>query len=328
MRETPEISVVIPSRNARCWLPHSLASIGGHREVEIIVVDDGSTDGTGPLLAGLAAADPRLRVLEGPQRGASAARNLAIAAARAPLVAFLDADDRWRLDKLAIQAALHAARPELGFSFTDYLHRRPDGTLGGGCFAFWPGFAARHGGRREPFVLGVDGLAQIYAENVVGTSTVIARTDLLRAAGGFDEGLSQAEDWDLWLRLAAMAPVGCVPRALAEYRQHRPGNLSSANGARARAMREVAARHATPARALSPAAVRTCRTRLLVAEAEAAMAADAPLRAAGLRLRALAQQPSARQLRETAAALLAPLPRLRSALRVLHPAARQACSLR
>jgi glycosyltransferase involved in cell wall biosynthesis len=320
MTQPPAISVVIPSRDARRWLPHAIASIGG-AEVEILVVDDGSTDGTAAFLARLGAEDPRLRVLRGPGRGAAAARNLAIAAARTPLIAFLDADDRWRLDKLAVQAALHAARPEIGFSFTDYRHRRPDGTLGGSCFAFWPCFAARHAGRDEPFLLGEDGFAQLYAENVVGTSTVMARTDLLRAVGSFDESLAQAEDWDLWLRLAACAPVGCVPRALAEYRQHRPGNLSAAGAARAAAMRAVARRYEAAARVISPSAVRACRARLLVAEAEAAAAAGARLRAGALRLRAWAWQPSARQLREAAAALLRPL---RPAAPPLQPVARQA----
>jgi GT2 family glycosyltransferase len=305
---SPEISVIIPARDARRWLPHSIASIGPADAVEIIVVDDGSADGTRDFLGALAAVDRRLVVLDGPRRGAAAARNRAIAAARAPLVAFLDADDRWRLGKLRAQAALHAARPEIGFSFTDYRHRKPDGRLGGGCFAFWPGFAARHAGRDDGFLLGPDGLAQIYAENVVGTSTVMARTVLLREAGGFDETLRQAEDWDLWLRLAARAPVGCMPEALAEYRQHTPGNLSGATADRARAMRAVAARHAAAAEAIDPAAVRACRARLLVAEAEAASAEGARLRAASLRLVAFAARPSRRLAREIAATLVRPLP--------------------
>lgn len=300
----PEFSVVIPSRDALRWLPRAIASIGGAPGVEIIVVDDGSTDGTDAFLAGLARLDPRLRVLAGPGRGAAAARNAGIAAARAPLIAFLDADDRWRLEKLAWQGALHRARPDLGFSFTDYLHRKPDGRLGGGCFAFWPRFGARHVARSEGFDLGADAMAQVYAENVVGTSTVVARTDLLRAVGGFDEALAQAEDWDLWLRLAARAPVGCVPRPLAEYLQHRPGNLSRAGAARAAGMRLVAARHAAAVRAQDGGALRACRARLLVAEAEAAQAGGQWLRATGLRLGALALRPSARLAREAAAGLL------------------------
>jgi GT2 family glycosyltransferase len=303
----PEISVIIPTRNARRWLPHAIASVGADERIEILVVDDGSTDGTDAFLAGLARADSRFVVLAGPRRGAAAARNRAIEAARAPLVAFLDADDRWRLDKLLVQAALHAERPQIGFSFTDYLHRKPDGRLGGGCFAFWPGFAARHAGREEGFVLGADALAQVYAENVVGTSTVMARTALLRAVGGFDETLRQAEDWDLWLRLAARAPVGCIPAALAEYRQHRPGNLSAAGSERARAMRVVAERHAPAVQALDRGALRACRSRLLVAEAEAASAAGARLRSAALRLVALGATPSRRLAREFAAAVLRPV---------------------
>jgi glycosyltransferase involved in cell wall biosynthesis len=304
----PAVSVVIPSRDALRWLPRAIASVGGGPGVEIIVVDDGSTDGTEAFLAALMRQAPGLRAITGPGRGAAAARNAGIAAARAPLIAFLDADDRWRLDKLAQQAALHTARPDLGFSFTDYLHRKPDGRLSGSCFEFWPRFAARHVAQPGGFELGSDALAQLYAENVVGTSTVMARADLLRALGGFDEGLAQAEDWDLWLRLAARAPVGCLPQPLVEYLQHRPGNLSRAGLARARAMRLVADRHAAAARAQDPGAVRACRARLLVAEAEAALAGGARIRAATLRLGALALVPSARLARETAATLLRPLP--------------------
>ena len=174
------------------------------------MVDDGSTDGTAELLERLCAADPRLRVLLGPCRGPSAARNHALGQVRAPLIAFLDADDRWRLDKLEAQLALHAAHPGIGFSFTDYRHVTVDGEDRGPCLGFWPRFAARHAGRDEPFLLGPDALAQLYAENVVGTSTVIVRTALLRELGGFYDRLGSAEDWDLWLRLAARA-VGAVP---------------------------------------------------------------------------------------------------------------------
>jgi glycosyltransferase involved in cell wall biosynthesis len=297
----PEITVIIPARDAAAWLPRAILSVGPSEAVEILVVDDGSTDGTPALLAGMAAHDPRLRVLPGPGRGPAAARNLGLAAARGPWVAFLDADDRWRLDKLAAQLAFHRAHPEMGFSFTDYRHRLATGEDRGACFAFWPRFAALVAGRTQPFLL-PEAADALLAENVVGTSTVMARADLLRELGGFDEALRQAEDWDLWLRLAARAPVGCLPREWMDYTLHRPGNLSGARRARLAALRDVARRHSAGA---ARGAVRACAARLLVAGAEAAAAEGARGRAALLRLAAALRQPTRRLWREAAAAMLA-----------------------
>ncbi len=301
---TPAVSVVIPARNAARWLPRALASVGPRPDLEILVVDDGSTDGTAELLERLTTADARLRVLHGPCRGPSAARNHALAEVRAPLVAFLDADDRWRLDKREAQLALHAAHPGIGFSFTDFRHVTVEGEDRGTCLGFWPRFAGRHAGREEGFVLGADGLAQIYAENVVGTSTVMVRTALLRELGGFYDRLGSAEDWDLWLRLAARAPVGCVPRVLMDYTIHRPGSVSTDAARRLNAVRTVAGWHEAAAAALDRGAVGACRARLLVAAAEAEERGGHRLRAGLLRVAALLRRPSRRLAREAAAGLL------------------------
>ena len=296
-------SVVIPARNVARWVPRALASIGPEPCLEILVVDDGSTDSTPALLRAASQHDPRIRILAGPSQGPSAARNLALAAARAPLIAFLDADDRWRPSKLARQLALHAARPDLGFSFTDYRHLSMDGQDFGTCFGFWPRFAARHAGRRVGFELGPDAMAQIYAENVVGTSTVVASTALLRSVGGFGEVLCSAEDWDLWLKLAAEAPVGCVPEVLADYSIGRPGAVSRDRNARLTALREIARRHAEPVRRMAPSAISACEARLLVAQAEAAETEGRRHRGAALRIGALVRQPNRRLAREAAAGL-------------------------
>ena len=303
MNTDPSLSIIIPARNVAGYLPASIGSIGPG-PYEILVVDDGSTDDTPRVLQALAAEEPRLRVLQGPCKGVSAARNLAISQARAPLTAFLDADDNWRPGKLAAQMALHDAHPPLGFSFTDYRHVSPEGEDRGTCFEYWQGFAARHARAPMAFRLGGDALAQIYAENVVGTSTVMARTRLLRESQGFAAHLGNAEDWDLWLRLAAAAPVGCLKHVGTDYLMHRAGNLSNNARQRAQALREVAGCYRDVARAQDRGAVSRCEARLLTAEAEAASAAGQHWRAAARQCGAVLREPRRRAARQAAAMVL------------------------
>lgn len=307
MSTHPTASVIVPARNCLRYLTAAIASVGEMTDIEIIVVDDGSTDGTGAWLMERRRRDPRLRVLEGPARGPGRARDLAIEHARAPLLAFLDADDIWYPGKLAAQIALHAAFPEAGFSFTDYRHVSPDGVDKGPCFSFWPRFHARHHEATAPFELGADALAQLFAENVVGTSTVVARTECVREVGGFDAALPSAEDWDLWLRLAERWPVLAVPQVFADYLMHRPGNATGNVRARLLAMRMIGHRHGGAARAQDPRAARAFSFRLTCAESEVAGITGQPLRSARLACAAFLMQPSRRQAREAAAACAAAL---------------------
>lgn len=297
------VSVVIPTRDCLQYLPKAIASIGTAADVEIIVFDDGSSDGSTAWLAQQARRDSRLRVLRGEGVGPSMARNLAIDAASAPLIAFLDADDVWYPQKLAVQMALHRRWPEVVLSFTDYRHVTVEGEDRGGCFAFWPRFRAQTAGAREPFLLGGDAIAQIYAENVIGTSTVIARTDVLRELGGFACDLLSSEDWDLWLRLAARGQVACVPQVLADYLMHRPGNVTRNLRARMTAVRIIADRHAAKVRRFGYWPVNTLEARLLGGRADAAQAAGLKWRAAGLRLMSLLRAPDRRTAREVVSSL-------------------------
>jgi len=302
MCDTPAVSVIIPTRNCLRYLPLAVASIGPAPDAEIIIFNDGSTDGTAEWLEQAARADGRIVVLEGTGIGPSKARNRAIAVARAPLLAFLDADDIWYPEKLSIQLALHRAWPEIGFSFTDYRHITQEGDVRGSCFAYWPRFRERSQGRSEPFALGGDALAQIFAENVVGTSTVMARTDLVRALGGFANDLPSSEDWDLWLRLASRSQVMCVPRVLADYLMHRPGNLTGNLRARVLAMRIIGVRHKAAVGALDRSALREFNARIREGEAEIARSSAKYTRAFLSRVAALALAPSVRAAREAACA--------------------------
>lgn len=299
---TPAVSVMIPTHNCLRWLPSALASVGPRPDIEIIVFDDASTDGTADWLATAADADHRIVVMRGQGIGPSKARNRAIGVARAPLLAFLDADDIWYPGKLDLQIALHAARPEVAFSFTDYRHVTEDGQDRGSCFAYWRQFhgqCRRHAGA---FLLGSNAMALLFAENVVGTSTVMARADAIRAMGCFSEDLPSAEDWDLWLRLAKTAPVLCIPQVMADYMIHRTGSVTSKLRARAISTRMIGARHQDAVRTMSSRAVRSFMSRVLEADAEIAMRMGEPWGSLGCRIAALAWSPSVRTAREALAA--------------------------
>src|SRR4051794_34258617 len=199
-----DVSVVVPTHDRRQILPQTVQSILCQRGVaiELIAVNDGSTDGTGPWLDRLAATDPRVKIVHHAEpRFVSGARNAGIARAAGRWVAFCDDDDIWAPDKLAVQ--LSALRV---------------GSARGGC----TGVAV--GGERlqvigHHHVEGGDVLASLLESNRIPTgSTVIAECDLIRDVGGFDPGLRGSEDWDLWVRLALHSPLAAVDRPLIAYR--------------------------------------------------------------------------------------------------------------
>lgn len=295
----PRCSVVVPTRNSLQHLKNALLSVRQQkvREIEIIVVDDGSTDGTTEWLRARSLDWPQLRIVAGDGRGPADARNRAIAAARAPLVAFLDADDLWWKGKLARQLAYHEANPRVGLSFTDYLHVDGDGQTHGSCFQYWR-FCAVHD--RQAFRPVADAEATLLGTNVVGTSTVVARLADLCAVGGFSTDLPSAEDWDLWLRIAARSPVAVTSAILTSYLINRPGNLTSRAQPRIDAISTVLARYDDRDSLLYRRAKRLVRARLAEACADAHLAADQQFRALLDRLKVLAMRPNARTARATA----------------------------
>ena len=260
MQTAPELSIIIPASGTATALRSAIDSIGDFAACEILVV----TERHAPSVP----ADPRIVTLRAQGHGANAARNLGLAVARAPLVAFLNPQDRWLGSKLETQLMLHSARSGIGLSFTDHVLVGEDGRDHGSVLELAGGFGMRHAGRSLPFALGEDALAQLFAEDVIGISTVVAQTALLRDAGGFDPGLASAAPWDAWPRLATMAPMVCVPWVLAEQRLPPPARLRQEAPTRLAAMRQVARRHRDAVLCQDAAAVRHCAARLLVGEAE------------------------------------------------------------
>lgn len=294
----PAVTVIIPARNCLRYLPAAIDSVKaqGVPNVEIIVIDDGSTDGAAQWLeAQSAEATPYLTTLAGGGEGPSVARNRGIAAARAPLLAFLDADDVWLPGKLVNQVAFHAANPETAFSFTNYLHVDPEGRSYGTCFEYWPAFRriAKSASMPVSYQHLTSPHARLITENVVGTSTVMARRDALQNASGFDASLRYAEDWDLWLRLAVAGQVGFTAKLGVHYLMRRPGSASEDVRLRIECMRRIVATHAPAvAAAGGAAALRRAWALVLMTEADLARSEQRHRAAVAADLAALCRAPS------------------------------------
>ncbi len=210
---SPLVSVIIAAFNAADFIEDTCRSVmrQTHERLEVIVVDDGSTDRTAAIVEALAAADPRFRLIRQQNLGVAAARNRAIASAAGEFVAPLDADDVWDPTKLERQVArLQAAGPGAGMAYCWWAWIDVHGTLLD----------------RSPFwrVEG-DVLARLTEVNFTGSASVpLFRRAVLDVVGGYDDrlrarGAQGCEDWDLALRVAGRYQVVGVPAMLVGYRR-------------------------------------------------------------------------------------------------------------
>lgn len=205
----PLVSVVIPTYNRVAFLAEAVHTVLAQTcaDLELIVVDDGSTDHTAQMVEGVA--DPRVNLLALRHSGSPArARNAGIERARGRYIAFLDSDNLWDPSKLEDQLAALAARPECRWCHTG---QRCIDELGA-PHAWWPmPLVASEGWIAEPLLrrsMGVNG------------SSVLVSGALLREVGGFDETFVWGEDYDLWVRLALRSPIACVSGVRLQHRIH------------------------------------------------------------------------------------------------------------
>lgn len=198
------VSVVIPSYNSARHLAQAITSVRAQRRPvdEIIVVDDGSQDDSPRLAASLGATC----LSTGRNGGPSRARNVGVQAARGDLVAFLDADDWWDPGHTEAVIGLLDRFPEAGVAFARI--RR--------CGS-WTGESDRFIPEGQP----LDVFWTTVRDNIVPQMAVAARRDVILAAGGYDESMRFAEDYDLWLRLARRHVLFvCTHQVTANYRGH------------------------------------------------------------------------------------------------------------
>lgn len=206
------VSVVIPAHNAQWCVEKAIDSAlnQGYPSCEVIVVNDGSTDGTASILARYR---KRIRVIEQENTGLSRARNAGIGQALGEFVAFLDADDHWAPTKLERQVALLQAQPNIGFCSTETIA------------------ADEHGREVNRWccpVMSQSVLHTIFAQNaaVAGSgSSVLVRREVLDRVGLFDPALRSLEDIDMWMRMAAVTDYACINEPLT-YILKRRGSMS------------------------------------------------------------------------------------------------------
>ena len=211
-----EIDVIIPVFNGEKYLAETIKSVQQQTlsPKRIIVVNDGSTDGTAQTIDSLQQSDPRILPLHLPQnKGVSAARNAGIAASSAPFVAFLDADDIWLPEKLEAQIdVFQQGEPETGFVHSScFVIKNTTGKESSSVTTVLS--PTRRGDIFLHLLLGncfVSGSA----------SSVLVRRDILDQAGHFDEQLSLGEDGDLWIRLSRISHVDYTPKAVVGIRAH------------------------------------------------------------------------------------------------------------
>lgn len=204
MSDGPRVSVIVPAHNAEATIEEAVQSVLGQTfaDFELIVIDDGSTDGTVDRVRRVR--DPRLRVVSFPNGGLPLSHNRGLDAAAGELVSFIDADDLWTPDKLALQvAALDRTGAALAYSWTAFVDRQ-------GRFLF-----AKAPSRFE---------GEVYADllkhcNFVASgSNLLVRRSCAVAVGGFDLDLVAAHDWDFCLRVAAHWRFALVPHYQILYR--------------------------------------------------------------------------------------------------------------
>lgn len=204
----PRVSVVMAAFNAESCIEETLKSALNQTftDFEILVIDDGSTDGTVEILKRIAGVDPRCHWISQANRGPGAARNHGLKVARGELIAFLDHDDLWHPDKLSLQIAMFDAQPDLAV-VTCYSTIIDEN---GYSLGWRLGGAIRGNVYHE----------MIEWDMVSGGSVAMVRRNALEKVSGYDEALLYREDWDLWIRLSRHFRFGTVTQPLVGFTRH------------------------------------------------------------------------------------------------------------
>jgi len=210
----PLVSVIIPTFNRGWSVAEAIESVlaQNYQPMEVIVVDDGSTDDTGRILARF---QEKITVLRQQNQGVSATRNAGIRHSRGGLIAFLDSDDIWLPEKLTTQVAFFKARPDALICQTEEIWIRNHRQMNP---------KKRH--RKRSGMIFFESLSLC----LVSPSAVMMRRGLMDTVGLFDENLPACEDYDMWLRISSRYPVYLLDKALIVKRGGHADQLSKMEG--------------------------------------------------------------------------------------------------
>lgn len=210
----PRVAIAMPAYNAAEFIAATLDSVlaGTWQDLEVWVIDDGSSDPTAELAS---SRGPRVRVLQQANRGMSASRNRAIAESDSEFVALLDADDLWHPAKLALQLSVLDERPDVGLCYSEFF------TWDG---AAAPAFAASCDARLDE---GLSGwiYPKMLLTNFVLPSSAVFRRSAMEQLGPFLCDDQQTDDWEYTVRASRQFPFAKLATPLVAYRQH-PRSLS------------------------------------------------------------------------------------------------------
>ncbi|MFT6915422.1 MAG: glycosyltransferase involved in cell wall biosynthesis [Motiliproteus sp.] len=214
MSRIPLVSVIIPSFNSRTYIAEAVDSIlaQGVEDIEIIIVDDGSTDDSAMFIKSYT---PLVCIIFQKNAGPAAARNRGIREAKGRYLAFLDADDVWVTGKLAAQLAFMEENPTISICYGSF---RPWLSDTSGLFSPPTDISPVSSGQQH----NIDNLLPmaLLFDAVVWTPTVFARSESVKDLLQFDEQLDVGEDYDLWLRLSLQLRFGFMPVTVALYRDN------------------------------------------------------------------------------------------------------------
>jgi glycosyltransferase involved in cell wall biosynthesis len=249
MKAPTTASVIIPAYNAAPWIAEAIRSVLNQDfpELELIVVNDGSTDETEEIAS---AFGDRIRIVTKPNGGSASARNAGLRVARGEYIAFLDGDDLWTRDKLRLQMNF-LKRNSLRWVYCDgYSFQDGTGEMlsrFGDLWTFHRGHILEH----------------LYVHNFIPSGSPVISRSIFEELGGFDERVRFAEDWEMWLRIAAAYPTDFVQKPLFLYRLHganstRDENILSALHQRVVVVNRAAQREPSRLAKLKPRSLASC----------------------------------------------------------------------
>ena len=203
----PVVSIIVPAFNRKRYLRQTLDAIFSQtfEDFEVIVVDDGSTDGTASEVDSIV--DPRLILIQTHRKGPAKARNTGVRRASGRFLAFCDSDDLWIQDKLARQISRFDKDDETVMVFSDARFEGQIALEGKTVFSIQ---RPSEGNIFRPLLL----------DNFICTSTVVILRDVFEATPGFEDAFCPAEDYRLWLRIARRGRCACINEPLSVYRMH------------------------------------------------------------------------------------------------------------